>query len=149
MNKQFKLPRKVKKKLKKTLWHYPQDEKGNSLMASPHREKDDYVAFKKGIVRDIMSSSNKAERKNKIEKLNAEIYVSDEELEQFVNDIFAIEFRIPSFQTLLKAKKHPLAKVAYFNFVNAYFLHKKADDSGNTCCMAVDYARDLLRKKRK
>jgi hypothetical protein len=40
MNK-FRLPRKTKKSLKKTMWLYPPDEKGNSLMAWPAKSQED------------------------------------------------------------------------------------------------------------
>ena len=52
----FRLPRKIKRELKKGLWLYPADEKGNSLMAWPTRYEKDYLAYKEGIVRDICDS---------------------------------------------------------------------------------------------
>ncbi len=55
--KAFRLPRKTKKKLKGTIWLYPADERGNSLMAWPTRLQKEYDAVKKGIVRDIMEGS--------------------------------------------------------------------------------------------
>ncbi len=47
--KQFRLPRKTKKRLKKTFWLFPPDEKGNSLMASPAESFEDYSALKQGV----------------------------------------------------------------------------------------------------
>ena len=40
-----KLPRKLKKKLKKGLWLYPADEKGNNLMATSSRDEKDFLAY--------------------------------------------------------------------------------------------------------
>jgi len=51
--KQFRLPRKIKKSLKKGLWLYPPDEEGNSLMASPARYQEDFMAVKMGIARKL------------------------------------------------------------------------------------------------
>ncbi len=48
----FRLPRKIKKKLKRQLWLYPADEKGNSLMAWPQKSQIDYTAIKEGTVRN-------------------------------------------------------------------------------------------------
>lgn len=59
--------------------------------------------------------------------MDSEIYVSDEELRQFVNEIFAKEYRSSSYQILLDAKKNKKAKVAYFNFINAYILMKNLE----------------------
>jgi hypothetical protein len=46
--KNFRLPRKEKKSLKREFWLYPADEKGNSLMALPNRIQEDYEAMKIG-----------------------------------------------------------------------------------------------------
>jgi len=147
--KAFRLPRKVKKKLKKTIWLYPADEKGNSLMAWPTRSQKDYNAVIQGVVRDIMAGSTKASRKKEKAKLDKATEVSDEELRTFVDDIFAKEYRNSSYLTLIKAKNNPKAIVAYYNFINAYNLMKQGEGSySNTCCLLVDYARDLLRRKK-
>ena len=53
--KKFRLPRKIKKQIRKTLWLYPPDEKGNSLVAWPEKTQEDFDAMKKGIVQDIQS----------------------------------------------------------------------------------------------
>ncbi len=145
--KSFRLPRKVKKKLKKTIWLYPADEKGNSLMAWPTRSQKDYNAVKKGAVRDIMAGSTKATRRKEKEILDKPIEVSDKKLKIFVDKIFAKEYRISSYNTLIKAKNSPKAVVAYYNFINAYYLTEKGEDSyGNICCLAVDSAKRLLKK---
>lgn len=58
--------------------------------------------------------------------------------------------RTSSYNILIAAKNNPKAIIAYYNFLNAYQLIEKGDDSyGNICCMAIDFAGDLLKKKRK
>ncbi len=146
MNK-FRLPRKVKGKLRGNIWLYPADEKGNSIMAFPRKSQEDYNAVKNGVARDIMYRENpKAEKKAYREKMNKETTVTDEELRTFVDNIFAERFRTSSYNTLIKAKNNPKAVVAYYNFINAYKLSKKDDSYGNVCCMAVDKAKELLKK---
>jgi len=145
----FRLPRKIKKKLKGTIWLYPADEKGNSLMAWPTRTQKDYDAVRQGVVRDLMADSTKVTRKKENEILAHPIEVSDEELRKFVDDIFAKEYRNSSYNTLIKAKNTTKAIEAYYNFINAYNLVQQGDDSyGNVCCMSVDYANKLLKKAR-
>ena len=146
--KTFRLPRKTKKKLKKTIWLYPADQKGNSLMASPRRSQKDYDAVKQVIAKDIIADSTKATRKKEKEMLARPIEVSDEELRIFVDDIFAKEYRNSSYNALIDAKKTPKAIAAYYNFINAYHLLKQGEDSySNICCMSVDRAKELLKKR--
>lgn len=71
MNK-FRLPRKTKKYLKKSMWLYPPDGKGNSLMAWPAESQEDYAAVKKSIARKFPDST-KAERKKFMAELDEEI----------------------------------------------------------------------------
>ena len=146
----FRLPRKVKKKLKGNLWLYPADEKGNSLMASPTRSQKDFTSVKEGVVRNLMDPKNaKAKRKAFREKMNKENVVSDEKLQLYVNDIFREDIRRSAFNTLIAAKNNPKAIIAYYNFVNAYQLNEAGEDSyGNICCMALDRAEDLLKKRK-
>lgn len=144
----FRLPRKTKKKLKKTIWLYAPDEKGNSLMAFPTRTQKDYDAYKRGELRDILAGNNKESRKKEKAILDNPIEVSDEELEQFVKNIFAQEYRRASFNTLIQAKNKAHAKVAYYNFINAYNLYQNGNEAySNICCMTIDLAHKLLRKK--
>ena len=146
--KTFRLPQKIKKKLKKAIWLYPADEKGNSLMASPRHSQKDYDAVKQGIARDFMADSTKATRKKEKEMLASPIEVSDEELRIFVDEIFAKEYRNSSYNKLIDAKKTPKAIVAYYNFINAYHLVKQGEDSySNICCLSVDRAKELLKKR--
>ena len=52
-NNKFRLPRKTKKKLK-TIWYtYPKSEKNTYLLAWPYRIEKDYVAYKKGLLREL------------------------------------------------------------------------------------------------
>ena len=149
--KKFRLPRKVKIKLKRNIWLYPADNKGSRQWAFPDESQEDYTALKKGIVTDMIHEKNsKAKRKEDQKKLDREIFVSDEELRVFVDDIFAKEYRNSSYNTLLQAKVNPKAVVGYYNFINAYNLYKAGEESkGNVCCMAVDWARDLLKKRKR
>jgi hypothetical protein len=143
----FRLPRKIKKKLHENLWLYPADETGNRLAASPHKNQEDYNAVKDGTALDIMYRENsKAERKAYREKLDAEVTITNEELRSLVNDIFALKYRTFSYATLIAAKNHPGARIAYYNFVNAYNLSKTGGGCGNVCCLAVDSAKVLLKK---
>lgn len=51
----FRLPRKLKKKVKKLFLLYPLDKITETyLMAWPHRIEEDYKAFKSGILKDIL-----------------------------------------------------------------------------------------------
>lgn len=149
--KQFRLPRKIKKSLKKGLWLYPPDEKGNSLMAHPAESREDYMAVKEGILRNLFDlKESKSRRKELLDRLDKEIIVPDEELRNYVNEIIREDLRNSSYQTLTEAKNNPKAIVAYYNFVNAYYLYEQGDDSfGNICCLAIDRAKELLKGKKK
>jgi hypothetical protein len=148
--KRFRLPRKVKKSLKGNLWLYPADDKGNSLMASPTRSQEDFTALKKGIVRNLIDPKNaKARRKAFRERLDKENFVSDDDLKRYVDDIIREDLRRASYNTLIEAKNSPKAVRAYYNFVNAYQLFEQGEDSyGNICCLAIDSAKDLLKKRK-
>jgi len=50
----FKLPRKLKKELKKGFWLYPADGDGSSDVAWPATDEKDYKAFKEGVVKDFL-----------------------------------------------------------------------------------------------
>jgi hypothetical protein len=51
--KKFKLPRKLKKKLTKTVWFYPKENNGY-LKANPEYDEEDFKAWKSGILIDFM-----------------------------------------------------------------------------------------------
>ncbi len=145
--KKFSLPRKTKKRLKKGIWLYPADEKGNSVMAFPARSQKDYDAYKKGLLRKLGRSVK--ERKVFNKALNGEVEVSNEDLELYVNDIFRESSRKWAYNLLIKAKYSKSAKMAYYNFVNAYHLYGAGNDSyGNICCLAVDLVKEKLKKKK-
>ena len=58
-NKKFRLPRKIKKKLKNELFSYPKSEKNTYLIAWPYRLEEDYVAYKKGLLRGLKEEVRK------------------------------------------------------------------------------------------
>jgi hypothetical protein len=49
----FRLPRKIKKKLKNDLFYYPKSEKNTYLIAWPYKYEKDYIAYKKGLLRGL------------------------------------------------------------------------------------------------
>lgn len=149
--KKFRLPRKAKKALKGNLWLYPSDEKGNSIMAHPTKYQNDYSTLKQGLIRNLIDTKNsRARRKAFREKLDKKNYVTDEELKTYVDDIIREELRNSSFNTLIKAKNHPKAVKAYFNFVNAYQIFAGGKDSYcNICCLAIDSAQEKLKWEEK
>ena len=52
-NKKFRLPRKLKKKLKNDFFTYPKSERNTYLLAWPYKYEKDYIAYKKGFLRSI------------------------------------------------------------------------------------------------
>ncbi len=50
----FRLPRKTKKKIKKGFYFYPKDERDCYLVAFPRKDQEDYNAFKKGILTNML-----------------------------------------------------------------------------------------------
>ena len=50
----FRLPRKTKKKIRKGFYFYPKDERGFYLVAFPRQNQEDYNAFKKGILSNML-----------------------------------------------------------------------------------------------
>jgi hypothetical protein len=53
----FRLPRKIKKAFQYTLWLHPADAEGNSVVAWPATNQEDFEAFKRGELRDIMEGA--------------------------------------------------------------------------------------------
>ncbi len=148
MNK-FRLPRKTKKTLKKSMWLYTADERGNSLMAFPTKSQQDYSAVVNGVARKFPDST-RAERKKFNDALDKEIYVDDHVLKTYINDIIREDLRVSSYHKLIEAKNSAKAVKAYFNFVNAYHFYEKGEQSyGNICCLAIDSAIDLLKTTKK
>lgn len=148
MTNKFRLPRKIKKKLKKGFWLYLPDEQGNSLQADPTKSQADYTALKQGKARNLLDKNNSKKRRVEFKKkITGEIYVPDDILKDYVNKIFREDLKTSSFDTLIKAKNDPRAIEAYFNFINAYHLQEKGELSfGNICCLAVEHAEKLLSK---
>jgi|688.fasta_scaffold2080303_1 hypothetical protein len=51
----FRIPRKIKKKIKKDMWLYPMDEVNKTyLYAKPYDNQIDYDAFKRGDLNGIL-----------------------------------------------------------------------------------------------
>jgi hypothetical protein len=146
MSKSFRLPRKVKKKLNKTLWLYP-EETGGYLMAQPSRNEKDYLAYKSGIVKDIFTRGPKDEP---AVSLDTPTQAPKEELKKMIEDVFSPEFQVSAYQKLVDASQKADTAVAYYNFINAYHLYQQGNLSyGNICCLSVDNASRLLKAKRK
>jgi hypothetical protein len=57
--KKFRLPRKTKKKLKKDFFTYPKSERNTYLVAWPYKYEEDYMAYKKGLLRGLKEESKK------------------------------------------------------------------------------------------
>jgi hypothetical protein len=55
----FRLPRKTKKKIRKGFYLYPKDERNCYLVAWPRKDQEDYNAFKKGILTNILDDLKK------------------------------------------------------------------------------------------
>ena len=131
------------------MWLYPQDENGYSLMASPDESFDDYLAYKKGILRPLPDPHNsRKKRKEFREKLNKAVDIPDDELWSSINELIRKDLRQSSYNILKEAKSKKHAVIAYYNYVNAFNMYKSGKDSyGNICCMAIDWAKELLKKK--
>jgi hypothetical protein len=52
-DKKFRLPRKLKKKLKNDFFTYPKSERNTYLIAWPYKYEKDYMDYKKGFLRSI------------------------------------------------------------------------------------------------
>ena len=57
--KKFRLPRKIKKKLKKDFFTYPKSERDTYLVAWPYKYEEDYIAHRKGLLRGLKEESLK------------------------------------------------------------------------------------------
>ena len=53
-NKKFRLPRKLKKKLKNNLFSYPKSDRNTYLIAWPYKYEKDYMYYKKGFLRSLI-----------------------------------------------------------------------------------------------
>jgi hypothetical protein len=142
----FRIPRKIKKKLKGRWLFFPSKKDGSSQMAFPCKKQEHYNAYKSGILRDMFSYTKEEKKQRSIEwdkKYNTPIEISDDELIIAVNNIFAEEYRKWALRILRQSKEHNVAIKSYYNFVNAYKLN-----DGTTACLSVDSAEDNLRKSK-
>ena len=142
----FRLPRKIKKKLRKEHLFYPPEEDGSRLVANPVESQKEYDLYKKGFFENpfiITKKQTKAYR----EKLFSPIDMMESELIVAISYIFSEKYRVSSLITLLKASRHNEAKKYYYAFINAYNLTINGESYGNTCCMAVDSAKEKMKKK--
>jgi len=140
----FRLPRKTKKKLLKAHLFYPRDKDGSHLVAQPARNQKEYDLYKGGFLIDPFIITKK-QLKEYSEKLYTPIEMSKSELKKGVDFIFAKEYRTPALITLLKAKEHKIAKKYYYGFINGYNLTMNGERYGNTCCLCVDSAKELMK----
>jgi hypothetical protein len=69
--KKFRLPRKIKKKLKKDFFTYPKSERDTYLVAWPYKYEEDYIAYKKGLLRGLKEESKKYRDERKRENLRS------------------------------------------------------------------------------
>ena len=139
----FRLPRKIKKRLKRKIYSYPLDKETNGyLIGFPSKSQEDYNAFKKGVLTPMLPSRKVLKERSRalFEKLDKELYVTDKELKKYIDEVIREDLRASYFNILSKAKNHPKAKKAYFNFINAYNLNML-----NICCMTIDSAKKLLK----
>ncbi|WP_203293581.1 hypothetical protein [Luteirhabdus pelagi] len=146
--KKLKIPRKLKKRLKKGIWFHQPEEDGGAYIAFPYKDAEDFKAYKENRLRNVLDKHNTRTRRQAFrKKLNAPVEVSDETLRQYVDDMLRKDIRRSSYELLIKAKNNNQAVIAYYNFVNAYQLTKKGEDSyGNICCASLDVAKRLLKK---
>jgi len=146
MGKKFRIPRKLKKKIKTGLYLYPPDMNGNSVMGFPKKNQSDYTAYKQGILKDRFKRTKSQIKQHSIEwseKYDKVVEVTDEELLEAVNDVFAKEYRESFYNILLRSKRHNVAIIDYYNFINLY-----KDGKYSSCCLVLDSAKDNLRRSK-
>lgn len=133
----FRLPRKIKKKLKKEIYLYPSDKDGNSIMAFPYRNEEDYRAYKKGIVKPLIDKKNLRDRKKMWEeKYLKENDLTKEEIYEAVDNVFAEDYKERAKKVFIKAKENKCKD--YLIFVNSWIHTKNGDDCSNNMCLAYD-----------
>jgi hypothetical protein len=69
--KKFRLPRKTKKRLKKDFYTYPKSERNTYLVAWPSKYEEDYIAYKKGLLRGLKEESKKYRNERKSDNLRS------------------------------------------------------------------------------
>jgi hypothetical protein len=129
MKKKFRIPRKIKKKVKKKILLYPSNSRGSSVMAFPYKSQKDYNAYKNGELKSLLSK----QKEKKID-IDVPIEVSNDRLKEMVGEVFAEEYRTSAYLQLLNYKTSVLnKKKKYYNFINYY-----NKDNFNSCCMILD-----------
>lgn len=61
----FRLPRKTKKKIRKGFYLYPKDERDFYIVAFPRKDQEDYNAFKKGILSNMLDDLKRISKLSK------------------------------------------------------------------------------------
>jgi hypothetical protein len=125
----------------KGLYLYPEVD-GGSMSASPRKNQKEYDLYKSGVIKNLFTPSTRESRKKYRQELYAEIEVSDVRLKEMVDEIFAKQYRKSSYNILIESKTHPLARKHYYAFINSY-----NSDKGNVCCLTVDSAKEIMKKK--
>ena len=69
--KKFRLPRKTKKRLKKDFFIYTKSERDTYLVAWPSKYEEDYIAYKKGLLRGLKEESKKYRDERKGDNLRS------------------------------------------------------------------------------
>lgn len=144
--KEFRIPRKLKKKLK-GIYLYPPDKNGSSVVAFPLSSQKDYDAVKNGVARNIFDKTKlerEIESENWNKKYHTPISVSEKKLKNMVDDVFAEEYREEAFRMFKRAKNHDVAILDYYTFINSYNL-------GETNISAMCYdgvERNLMKNKK-
>jgi hypothetical protein len=148
--KKFRLPRKVKKKIKRGFYLYP-IKNGGRRMGHPTENQKDYDAYKKGILVDVLYKTKAQRKADSIkweETYHTPIEMSDEELIEAVNKVFAKEYRKSALNLLRRSKNHPIAVIDYYTFVNAYKIGKHSIASMTYDSMEDNLRRSKPRKKK-
>jgi hypothetical protein len=136
----FRVPRKTKKKIKNTIYLYPPNEDGSSLMAFPLRSQKDFDAYKQGIVQPLFDYKK---AKNEPTNWEDENTLTVEEIHEAVEHIFAQEYIEQAKRILVRAMNDVHVKKEYLIFVNSWLDTKNGNDKSITMCMVYD---DILRK---
>lgn len=152
MSKKFRIPRKIKKKLKGNMLFYPPMKDGSRIQANPRRSQKDYTAWKQGVLSDLWENRTKAEMKARSEawdkKFRQPCELSEEELLEAVNKVFAPEYRKLAFSVFKRAKDHAVAHDDYTTFCNAWKHTQNGDDCTTTAALSLQFAEDnLMRSK--
>jgi len=148
--KMFRVPRKTKKKLAGKFLLYP-EQNGGRQQAFPLANQADYTAYKQGLLSDFLAGTKKERQKRSEEwalRFKQPVEISDEALLKAVNTVFAQAYQADAYNTMLRAKTHPIAIADYHVFVNAWRLIQKGENHGTIACLCIDSAKDNLMRSR-